>query len=199
MTLFTKFLVYQVCSHLWFVFKLFLINRETGMCYFVVRLPWTFQNVCNLDTNEKTPSTSLEYFPSHPAQWLTDASAPTLLCNPALMFSYIHHTITGGCPLPIGVGKRGWERFHAEGFIWARLREQVLERKDIPVRGNHTKYMIILVWRPKAWPLMPEGHGLKHVWLFSSYSHDPIPQSSLTTHLSSQLCKESLNCPCSVR
>lgn len=63
------------------------------MGYFIVYLPWTFQNLYNLDTNGKPPSTNLESDPLCPAQWLTDPNAPNSpLHLSSDVFPYSHPT-----------------------------------------------------------------------------------------------------------
>lgn len=99
------FVVHQVCFQLVVSILCPLTNQETGMGYFVC-LAWTFQNVDNLDTNVKPPSTSLQSFLSCPALQLTDSNTLTSSCTTALMFSCIPHPIAAGeSPLPVGVGK----------------------------------------------------------------------------------------------
>ena len=154
------------------------------MGYFVVCLPGTFQNVCNLDTEEKPPSTRLESFPSRPVQQLTDPSSPNSPPHSSSdIFPYYPPHRRRGESITCWSRNRRSGRLHGGGCIGAGPRGVGIAGKDIPVRGNRAKGMITLVQEPKVWALVLQGHGFKQVWLFPSSFHEPVAHSSLThTH-----------------
>lgn len=117
------------------------------MGYFIVYLSGTFQNLYKLDTNEKLPSTNLESNPLCPAQWPTDPNASNSPLHPSTdVFPYfIPHSIS---LLPVEVGKGDQESFIQEATFELVPGRWALDGKDIPVRGNPTKVMIILVFKP---------------------------------------------------